>query len=293
MKYVQSIWSKPSLINPDKVDNSLDVKFFYKNLYSYLMSVLFLKKYGKVELYCDEKSYEHYSILPYDKIHIIDFEEDGVSEKFWIWSKIKVHELMDEPYIHVDGDVFLFKDIFKDVFKKHTAVVQSVENKYNMGMSFHNTYEKSLDGIEKIPIDIDWNKYGLTAYNCGVVGFSNMEVKNEYVHLAKKSLQLASKHHDFGSIRKKYDGLFLLIEQSLLYLVLSDNNIKPFEVLCENEINRRIKIGLNWMDIGNKIGYAHYWGLTKYNDDTILRIKKRIKNYFPEYYYIIEKIESY
>jgi len=291
IKYIHSLWSTPSTIN--NFDNKYDIKYLTKNFYSYLFSVLLIKKLGyKIELYCDKDAYDIYSLIPYDNIHLVDFDNDGVDSKFWIYGKIKTHTLINEPYIHIDGDVFMFRDIIGNKLDngEYSAVVQSVEDSFTIGDSFNNMYSASLNPYVKYTRHgIDWDKYDLTAYNCGVIGFNDMNLKNMYADKVKNILCDISKDIDFNENRKKYDGMFLIAEQSLLYYILQENNIKPLEILkYEDMIN-----DVNWsMNLGAKMGYTHMWSYSKYRDDVIQQIKIKINNFFPEYYKVIQIFEK-
>ena len=293
MKYIHSLWSTPSM--KDNFDNKYDTKYLTKNFYSYLFSALLIKKMGyEIELYCDNRAYEIYSLIPYNKIHIVDFDSDGVSSKFWIWGKIKTHMLMTEPYVHIDGDVFMFRDIIGNQLENgtHKAVVQSLENEKTMKGDFTNIYLNSINPFTKWNNKhrIDWNKYGLHAYNCGVVGFSDMNLKNQYANKVKEILVDISGDGDFDEVRKKYEGMFLIAEQSLLLYILRENNINPLEIIPIKEI---IKHNYDWFQtIPQEIGYCHMWAYTKYKDSVIQQIKNKTNKFFPEYSGVIENFEK-
>lgn len=288
MKYIHSMWSKPA--TKDNFDNTYDVKYLNKNFYSYLLSTLLIKKMGyEIELYCDEKTVEYYNMIPYDRINVIDFDNDGVDSKFWIWGKIKTHCLMNEPYVHVDGDVFLFRDIIGNKLENYPVVVQSIENFNTIGNNFNEIYLNSINPFDVNEFGIDWNKYGLTAYNCGVIGFTDMNIKNEYANKVKEMLTKISTNNNFNDYKKKYSGMFLIAEQSLLYHILRDRNIKPLEILPYDEI---VNSKFDWMTVAGNKGYCHMWGYSKYKDNVIEKIKYKIIRYFPEYEKILIDFEK-
>lgn len=293
MKYVHSLWSAPS--TEKNFDNKYDVKYLTKNFYSYLLSALLVKKMGhEIELFCDENAYNMYSEIPYDKIHIIDFANDGVSSKFWIWSKIKTHLLMNEPYVHIDGDVFLFNDIIGDNLTNgnYCVAVQSVENGKTISGYFQNLYVNSANPFLKLNNGINWDKYEYSAYNCGVAGFSDMELKNEYANKVKEILVDISNDNDFKTNRLKYEGMFLIAEQTLLYYLLREKNIQPFEIIPYSEIEKNNFDFNYWYTIlPRQIGYCHLLGYSKYKKEIINRIKSMIAFKFSEYKSIIENFE--
>lgn len=289
------MWSTPSLSN--NFDNKYDIKYLTKNFYTYLLSALLVRKMGyRIELFCDERAYEIYSTIPYHDIHLVNFDLDGISSKFWIWGKIKTQSLINEPYVHIDGDVLFFKDIIKDslIGGKYKAVVQSVENERTIGIQpFQDLYIKSRNPFLTIDSGIDWQKYGLQAYNCGVVGFSDMKLKNEYVNTVKKILCEISSSGNFNEYRQKYEGMFLIAEQSVLYYILHERNINPFEIFPYGEIINHMYSNGNWYStLPIEKGYCHLLGYSKYKKTVVDGIKQKILTKFPEYFSIVDDFEK-
>lgn len=289
MKYIHSMWSTPA--TKDNFDNDYDIKYLTKNFYSFMLSALLIKKLGyEIELYCDEKAYEIYSLIPYDKIHVVDFDCDGVSSKFWIYGKIKTHSLINEPYIHIDGDVFFFDDIIGDkLTNNYDLVIQSIENEHTIDVEFDSLYlNSSLPFIENNRFDINWMKYNLNAFNCGVIGFNDIEFKNIYINKVIEILIELSKDVKLSEYREKFNAMFLIAEQSTLYYLTNEYNKKYFEILPYNEV---AKNNFRWNDVALKYKYAHLWGYSKYLDENIKKIKNRITKDYPEYIENINKFE--
>ncbi|MFW6243059.1 MAG: DUF6734 family protein [bacterium] len=289
MKYIHSMWSTPG--KKDNFDNEFDKKYLIKNFYSYLFSALLVKKHGHtIELYCDENAYDLYSLIPYDNIHVIDLDNDGVDSKFWIYGKIKTHLLLNEPYIHIDGDVFLFNDVLKNFNDKYDLVVQSIENDKVLNKYFNVYYESSTPFVNMKNLNIDWFKYDLTAFNCGVIGFNDIDFKNKYAKQTKDLLVKLSSGVDFVDNRNKYAGMFLLAEQSLLYYLTKEYNKKYLEVLPYDEMKKRNFV--NWTNIADEIGYCHMLGYSKYKEKVINAIITNINRDFPEYSNTLKKFKK-
>jgi len=290
MRYVHSLWSTPA--RKKNFDNKYDEKYLSKNFYTYLLSALSIKKLGyQIDLYCDEYAYDMYSLIPYDNIHIVNYDRDGIDSKFWVWGKIKTYSLQEEPFIHIDGDVFFFKDIIGDKMSsgKYPLVVQNVENEKIMGECFVRDYLGSKHPfVNNNLCGIEWEKYGFTAYNCGVVGFNDLVFRNDYVNKVHEILTTLSKSGDFEENRRKYDSMFLLSEQSLLYYMTQERNIMPLEIIPEAEI---IKRNYNWYPIASEIGYVHMWSYSKYKPEVIEKIKYRIERDFPEHAHLLNEFE--
>lgn len=284
MKFIHSLWSG--------IDEHINKNFIY-----YLFSALLVKKHGHtIELFCSENVKEKYSLIPYDKIHIVDFDNDNIDPKYWIYAKIKTYSLISEPFIHIDGDVFLFNDMIgKNFTNKFDLIVQSVEDENILIFDDYNSFYKSYhEPLESTPIstiiesNIDWYKYNLNAFNCGVVGFNNMKFKDFYVKEITTLLRNISKL-DLNFSDEKYMSIMLILEQALLYYFTKENNIKYYDIISFNEIKKRLN---NWFAIAEEIGYCHMWGQSKYKPKVITAIKNNINNNFPKYKNIINNFEN-
>jgi hypothetical protein len=133
----------------------------------------------------------------------------------------------------------------------------------------------------KIPItqidrqDFKKPKYWSTdipiAYNCGVVGFNDMELKDEYIRGSLELLETLNKHKDFtrGNINRKcYDVIF---EQYYLSCVMKHRCIKPktIDVPQPESIN----------DI-----FCHFFWIFKWKQENIDFAHSIVKAYDLDYY---------
>lgn len=280
MKYIHTIYDTV-LISGEKFIYNIDNNFALNNFNHYLLSALLVKKHGyEIDLYCDINSYKLYRSIPYNNIHIVDYNDDNINPKFWVWSKIKTQSMINEPFIHIDGDVFLFNDVLKGKLDKdnYLAVVQSLESidtfdKEHFYYTYNYDYIKNL----KITNKYDLNKYNLSGYNCGVVGFNDLNLRDKYVELVKEMLIEITKNVDSYNFEKKYSQLLILVEQAMLHYILTENNVTPFEIIPRNLHVR------DWNSYSNGIGYCHMWTYSKYRDDIKQKIKNKIRTLFPNY----------
>lgn len=282
MKYIHSLWSRD-------LDN---IDYIINNFNNYLLSALLVKKHGhNIELYCDEKSYNFYSLIPYDKINVINYNDDNISNNYWVWGKIKPQLLINEPYVHIDGDVFLFKDVIdKNKFNNSDLVIQSIENEKTVGDGYNRFYlEPDNPFVKYKEHRIDWDKYSKIAYNCGVIGFNNIDFKNKYCNKVRDLLKSLTNDVNF-SYNHTHGCVHILSEQSLLYYMAMEENMKPMILIPHNENKKNDYV---WESkIPKKIGYCHMWSDTKYNPIVKEKIKNKIINLFPEHKYILKEFEK-
>ena len=115
MKIIQSFWS----------GNKNDLNFNYGwlsskcNYLSWILSSNQLSKYyDEVELFTDKIGYSiliENLKLPYTKVHVILEELNEYDGKLWALAKIKAYGVMSVPFLHVDGDVYIFEEFDKVV----------------------------------------------------------------------------------------------------------------------------------------------------------------------------------
>ncbi len=283
MIYIHSLWLRNE-----------NYQYLINNFHLYLLSALLIKKHGyRIELYCDKTTYNFYKIIPYDKINIIDYTEDGISDNFWVWSKIKPQLLINEPYVHIDADVFLFKDIIGDKLLngEFSAIVQSTENKKTIGEGYNRCYIDAINPFKKYDkYNIDWEKYKMQSYNCGVIGFSDMEVKNEYCNLVKKLLYELSNDKTFKFNSYIHFGAHIMSEQTLLYYILNEKKIKTYQLIKHDDSKETDYIWKS--EIPENIGYCHMWSNSKYQYGIKNKIINKIKNLFPESIHILNEFNN-
>src|SRR5690606_16040331 len=118
MKIIQSFWSKPSFhdkqdyTNARKFGGWLNFRYF---LISTSFSCLTLRKHHKqIELYTDAVGHEIFINtlkLPYDDISLALNQLDNEDHKLWILGKVMAIRMQTRPFIHVDNDAYLWKQL--------------------------------------------------------------------------------------------------------------------------------------------------------------------------------------
>lgn len=248
------------------VAGELDGSEIYLNFYTFLLSYLTLKKYyGSVTMYCNRKAYDTFiKYIPYDKIII---KENQYTQKFWSAYKLDVIESINEPFIHVDTDVFIFNDLFKPY----------IENTNNYDLLIQHIINSDTPIIKEI---CSPEKFDRRSFTCGVLGINNMNIKNKYITNTKKVYNLINDNIITGNP----SVLGFILEEFTLYLTALNYNLKWYEILPYDEIQKN---GL--YETCEKVKYTHMWFQSKFTEKNIKLIKNKIKKDFFEYYYLVEK----
>lgn len=169
VKALYTFWSKPLRENLARCHS--EKNFIMMFIYSMLWSA---KWFDKVELNTDNYGYNIFRSFETEKIKIkntLNNFEDLDSYLFWAYPKIFSLTLQDEPFIHIDGDIFIFRKL-KDTLFSGDFGFQNLEETY-----FKRTYEKIVkfcDSVLKTK-PIEWNPNLNSSINCGLMYFKNPE----------------------------------------------------------------------------------------------------------------------
>ena len=118
MRLLQSFWSLPSLLNKEDESYGRNKGGWPNERYhamSWALSCHRLKQlYGQVILYTDNVGLDWMGDrlgLPYSEI-IVELDSlNGYDPMLWTLPKVHVYGIQNEPFIHCDGDVFMWKRI--------------------------------------------------------------------------------------------------------------------------------------------------------------------------------------
>lgn len=267
MKIIHSFWSKPILNNLEKLNN---IKLFYE------LSLDCLKRtYKDVELHTDSFGASLLKDLNYDKVHL-SFDDDymqNLDPLFWASSKIFALKTYEEPVIHFDADFFIFRpEKFQFQEQNFDVIVQSKEISWESNYKNQSKYFKS---IMKLPYgDFQYN----FAYNCGILGFKNIDFKNHYVH---KHFEMVNYAVNYQLIKSLELAEMLLMgqtpfstffEQVLLTKLAQDFNLHVKEFVPVIFFDKKTMISSNYLDY-----FFHAMGNNKWKSEFITAIKKTLE----------------
>lgn len=178
MRYIQTFWTA----GQDPLKHDFGWAHPKYNLMSWALSCLSLREhYENVELYTDSVGY-HILIdvlkLPYTKTHVV-FDDFQCLSHHWALAKIKTYSMQTEPFIHVDGDVYLSNPLPK----KLTEAPLMVQNRERSTDYYQKMVERILS-VETLHIDeeiISQIKSGvIPSYNMGIFGGHDLNFIHEY-----------------------------------------------------------------------------------------------------------------
>lgn len=254
MNIIQSFWSKPALKNRWGYNNQLEV-----NKWLCAASCLLAQRNGAtVTMYTDRIGAVLLKDIPYDKMKIV-LDDSLEDTPIFFWAAGKFIALEDAPLgsIHIDNDVLLMerKTVEALRFAEYDLIVQQEEP-----IDTEETqkfYAPHREGVKILGYPSMMNPDYPQAYNVGIIGFSNEELRSKYIYNYHLMLEHCKqpKMKDIVSSLCLYKtlSLDLIMEQIVLHDFAQGYRVK--ELLDRNNLIRDVE----------KLNYKHLLGGVKYS----------------------------
>ncbi len=293
MKIVHTFWIDQG---KDPLKDSFGWCSARYHLMSWALSCLQLHRfYDNVELITDTKGKElliDHLKLPYKTVRIELDDVDFVNiPGLWVMKKIYSYTLHQEPFLNVDGDVYIFRPFPDDLFHGQ-LIAQNIEQDFD--------YYKELVGLignifPFVPYPISKQMaegLDIQASNAGILGGNNHGFFKEYYQVVEKFISenqeqiaglIPSQMVNFNAVAEQYIFHCMSTHKGLAVNYLLDTVYDPsfFESFA------------NFHHLPNKISFMHALGDYKKNGWVSDQLANRLRIDYPEYYYrIIGLFES-
>ncbi len=281
---VWSFWSKPYLSSRKQIWATER-----HHLLSWILSVhLARQHFRKTRLVTDEYGASllidglH---LEFDEVQIVLNVLDEQDAKWWALGKLYTYRLQDEPFIHIDSDVFLWKPL---PVTSNTHVFAQNPEYFYVGASFYKP---------DIPVKLvrqqggwlpeEWQWYQARGNNqraecCGVFGGNAIDFINYYADLAIRTIEHTGNRHLWQTLAD--DERNVLLEQYLLSACINHRNHQPnnnhiiIEYLFASEADAFTA------EKSAAAGYSHLIADTKKYEIVANNLEQRVKKDYPEIY---------
>ena len=286
MKYIQSFWSKP--IFEQGFNKSLggwrDLKYFYM---SWALSCLSIKKiYKEVELITDKKGYQiliNNLGLPYTNVKVELDELNHYPAKLWAIGKLYAYNIQKEPFIHLDGDVYLWSEFEAELI--NSGIVAQQEDIDN------GHYSKALLEIRNnnfhLPhiIENDLKKFSeMKSINAGIIGGNDITFFHDFCEEAFKFIDSNMKKYNEELSGTSYA---IMYEQFLLSC-LARKEKKEISYYFNFDLNQKKDFFVEDVsDFINKYGrnkYVHLLSENKKQPSSCYELQNQLRLEFPDYY---------
>lgn len=240
--------------------------------------------FDKVEMNTDNYGFNIFKHFESDKIKIkntLNMFEELDAYLFWAYPKIYSLTLQDEPFVHLDGDIFIFRKLPDSLFSGDFGF-QNLETTH-----YQRTYSKLIEYYDNIYKNkpLDWNNNLKSAVNCGIMYFKDPDLAKifnqncfKYFINIEKDFLLKLKNELENIIKINYITYPLLFEQYYLNCFINYfKNHKTNYLLSIDQIEREEKGELTIQ------GYVHLIE-DKNNPKYIINLEERFSLEFPGEY---------
>jgi hypothetical protein len=282
MKIVQSFWSaKKNLIN-----DSFGWLSPMHHIMGWTLSCLKLKEqYDDLHLYTDENGYKlliEYMQLPYKSVQVCFDNLDIYNEHFWAISKIATYAAQNGPFIHVDGDVFIWKK-FDPQLENARLVAQNLETGTDYYKRMFNGIKRDL-GFAPDCLLKELERDSIFSYNAGILGGNDPRFFENYYATAIKLIQ----HYQPLYKQELVSGNFnILFEQILFHALAKDQKI---DVTCYFKRQFTDK-GYEKADMADfmltpcRLKYLHLIGKYKRDAETCDLLARTLLREYPQFFF--------
>lgn len=239
MKIIHSFWSKPYALKnmgSNSYGGWCNPIFFYL---SWALSCSTFKRfYSDVELYTDECGHElliNKLKLPYTRCHIVLDSLNNYDEELWAIGKLFTYAQQEEPFIHTDYDVFIWKK-FPNWLEQSPLIAQHLEKEYPYSIK---VIDDAIAKFHWLPDCITKSENKYNEANAGILGGTDINFIREYCEIAFK---LIDKNADVIK-NLKYPGMVNTVVEQYLYLCLSLYKDTPIRYAFENVDSRFQRFG--------------------------------------------------
>jgi hypothetical protein len=287
MKIVQTFWS-------GNYSNIVKETFGWYapeyHIMSWALSCLqLLKFYDNVVLYTDKSGYKlliEYLKLPYTNVIISLDELNNQSPELWALSKIDTYSKQDEPFLHIDGDIFIWEAFDENLLKGNLIAQNKEIGTKGFYKSMFNEIEKKLLYIPKEIRDAKRNEKEIFAYNAGIFGGNNPAFFKKHASLC---IDFLSKNSSILNTLNK-GHLNVYFEQYFFYC-LTRSSQQLVETFFKNTISDNEYRGMGDFHLVPTVKkYLHLIGPFKNDEKTCKKMLRLLRKTYPNYYYKIIKL---
>ena len=289
MKIVQTFWTRGQQQHPlHNTGGWLSAEYHWL---SWALSVLQLRQfYGEVELITDAVG-KHILIdilqMPYTSVQVLlDEALTGYPQELWALAKIYTYSIQNEPFLHVDGDVYIWKRFEKDI-EQALLVAQNYEVDFPFYHSPLNIIKNEFQNVPTCMLDELGENAALFSANAGVIGGNLFSFFREYKQLAFNAID--SNPKNLTKVEYKY--LNICFEQFLYYCLAKEKNVSLSYVIDNNgQFDSAYPGFANFHKVPYKTWFIHCMAEYKQQEVVVRHLAKRLRQDFPIHYYHILRL---
>lgn len=256
------------------------------NLMGWALSCLQLRKfYDHVTLYTDETSARiliDLLQLPYTNTICTLDELNHYNKGLWALPKIYAYADQKEPFLHVDGDVFIWEK-FSHALMQKGLIAQNKEISTAYSEKAMLLLEETLAYFPEEILAERKQQNKIYAYNAGIFGGNDILFFKEF---AAQSFDFVERN--LASLSDLNVFHFNIIFEQYLFYCLAQKQQKKIDVLFEGLYTDHGYKGFSdFIDVPFNRTYLHLMGPFKRHSRICTEMAAKLRDNYPEYYYRI------
>ena len=209
--------------------------------------------------------------LPFDEVKLT---LDSIDENTNMWAISKAHAIleMNEPFLHIDSDVYIWEALDKKYLMSNLLVQSNESSESDIQSDFYNQLEQLhllyFNGTNVYLDNSNMSERNIYAYNCGVVGGTDVEF------LRKWAEQMIETANLIDTIIPSIDKLgfnpsdvMVWVEQTLLMLMAEHHMV---------DVSELVEIGVE------QSYYTHFCGNVKRDVNLMKALNVKLNGLFGE-----------
>ncbi len=289
LKIVQSFWTKP-LLQQSFSENGINSFSGWPTLeallFSWALSSLTLNKVFSSVALCTDGLGKNILVdvlqLPYTTCKTDLDKLDSFDSSLWAIGKLYTYSIQEEPFLHIDGDIFVWEH-FKQDFLDSQVVAQSMEK--NPGL-YDEVLKKVVGNLKYFPVEAQEflkKKSGNFGINTGVFGGKNLSLIKKYSNDVISFIEKNHKKLEIIEIK----NINMFYEQYLLLCFLEFHNEEITYLF--DDLSNDFREVLNFHLTPFESKYIHMVGSAKSNQLANEQIAIRLRIEYPAVYDKIRK----
>lgn len=214
--------------------------------------------------------------LPYTYVSCKLDKLKNSNRHLWALGKLYAYEMQENPFIHVDGDIFIWRN-FPEIIRNAELVAQNEEIEYTFNCEL---MEKILNAGFVFPEKIN-PSLQVSESNAGIIGGYNTDFFKQYVDEAKWFIKNNEKRISNFSVGAQ--NVNTIMEQYLFHELAKAKGISVTYLFKDITANDFSKFN-QFSKLNHSSWYIHAIGSYKMKTITGERIARCLWYEFPEYY---------
>lgn len=220
--------------------------------------------------------------LPYCEVLLTHNDYYLPDQRLWALSKIHTYGLQTKPFLHIDGDVFLFQHL-PNTLLQADVIAQNMEE----ATSFYTTAQATyMQHFSYYPPEVKADFFSgapIKAVNAGILGGNDVSFFREYAETAIEYVKRNEQHLSSVAI----DQFNVFFEQHLCYTMAQKRGLS-IGLLFEEAFKDNQYGGLaNFHEAPNRRNYLHLLGHFKRDAFACNEMATHFRAIYPEHYYRI------